>query len=491
DELVFMGRDNGNQVPAGSVPTPDGVVEAPGVEVKVTDPIDGASAYVYLFRSKGKLDPAAGKQYVDYDFNLINLSPGKTLANGYGFLNTNNPEDSTVTTPFYKLHSTDRWMEDRLEIHAGGSTGVDILDREVAQATLKGCNRSQYTFSGNWTLGSVTRDGDSDEGTYVTVKSGPVRAIRSYMGANSGPYVQKEHIYYEQREDSQIFLRVHPMLDLYAWTDYSDSATGMTYRNFKNQDGVTVDGVPDALVPATNADFAPGMVAWEQLSGPQGSVSTITSAETDMDPSDFGSYYLDDSTPVASDEKQCGGDGKSFGASGFGIGVATKSTPNTDPRYGNENNPAKNLTVNRVRYFDTPEAGATEAARDAAQVKQPLEAASSVFEPGAGKAKLSIKFVKKSFRVKRGRKAMVKIKVTNNGDGATGKLKICASGPKKKLGGIGCRTKSNLVRGGAATVKVKLKVKPSARKGKKLKVRIALKAKGMKTASGKVAIKVR
>ena len=490
DELVFMGKDQGAQVPSGSKATPDGVVEEQGIEVKVGDPIDGGAGYVYLFRSAGKLDPAAGKKYVDYDFKLTNLSPSKTIATGYGYLNTNNPEDSTVTTPFYRLHSTDRWMEDRMEVLAGSSTGIDILDREVAQASLTGCNRSQYTFSGNWTLGSVTRDGDSDEGTYIAVKSGPVRAIRSFMGGNSGPYVQKEHIYYEQREDSQIFLRVHPMLDLYAWTDFSDAAMGMTYRNFKNLNGVTVDGVPDTLDPATNSDFAPGQVAWEQLSGPQGSVSTVTSAETDMNPSDFGSYYLDDSTPTAGAEKQCGGDGKSYGASGFGIGVNTKSTPNTDPRYATEGFPAKNLTVNRVRYFDTPEAGAADAARDAAQVKQPLAATAATFIPGAGKAKLLLKMNKRAYPVKRGGKATVVLQVSNTGDGASGKLNLCVSGPKKKLGGTGCTSKPAVARGGSASIKVKIKVKRAAKKGQKLTARIAVKAKGVKTAGGSVRIKV-
>lgn len=490
DELVFMGKDSGVQVPAGSQATPDGVIDGPGVEVKATDSIDGGTGYVYLFRSAGSLDPAAGKEYVDYDFKLTNLIPGRTIANGYGYLNTSNPEDSSVKTPFYTLHSTDRWMEDGLEIHAGSSTGADILDREVAQATLTSCGRSQYTFSGNWTDGSVTRGGDTDEGTYVTIKSGPVRAIRSFMGANSGPYVQKEHIYYERREDSQIFLRVHPMTDLYSWTDYSESAIGMTYRNFKNEAGVTVDGAPDTLTPATNSDFAPGMVAWEQLSGPQGSVSTVTSASTDMNPSDFGSYYLDDSTPTANVERQCGGDGKSFGASGFGIGLNTKSTPNTDPRYGQESTPAKNLTVNRVRYFDTPDAGAAEAARDAAQVKQPLAASVAAFTPGAGKGILTVKMSRKSFRVKPGRKATVSLKITNRGDGATGRLKVCASGPKKKLGGLACRSRGSIARGGSATARLKIKVQPGAKKGKTLKVRIVVKGTGLKTVGGTVNIKV-
>src|SRR5690606_12213495 len=115
----------------------------------------------------------------------------------------------------------------------------------------------------NWDRGS-----DRDEGTYVAVRNGPVRAIRSYMGANSGPYVQRDHIYYAEREDNTVHLRVHPMTDLYTWTDYSEDAVGMTYRDFKNQGGVPVDGQPDTLDPATAEDFAPGSWVWQQLAGP-------------------------------------------------------------------------------------------------------------------------------------------------------------------------------------------------------------------------------
>ncbi len=488
DEIAFMGVDTGGKAAAGAT-APEGVVPGHAAEVTVTDPVDNGEAHLYLFQGDGSIEPAADTDYVKYDFNLTNLGPGENLKDDYGYADSNNPEDSTVSTAFYKLHSTDRWYEDRMEISAGDADGTDILDREVAQASLTGCGRTETTFSGNWT--TADRGSDHDEGTYVAITDGPVRAIRSYMGANSGPYVQREHVYYEQREDNDIYLRVHPMNDLYSWTDYAASAAGMTYRNFKNPGGVPVDGAPDTLVGATSADFKPGMVAWEQLSGDQGTVSTMTSVDTDIDPPQFKSYYLDDSTPTAPNEKQCGGDGKSYAASGYGIGTpGPPGTPNTDPRLANFNN----LTVHRTRYFGDPETDGGDAAKLADRVKDPLTATATDFHPiipveKSGKAKLRLKLPKGTLRVKAGRKAKFKVGIRNVGQGASKKMRLCVRGPKVRHRCAG--TKSTLGAGKSRTRRMKIRVKRSAKKGKLLKVRISVKAKGAKTAAGTLRIRVR
>ena len=47
------------------------------------------------------------------------------------------------------------------------------------------------------------------EGAFIANKSGPVRAIRSYIGANSGPLTVRQHVFYERREDITTYLRVH------------------------------------------------------------------------------------------------------------------------------------------------------------------------------------------------------------------------------------------------------------------------------------------
>ena len=58
-----------------------------------------------------------------------------------------------------------------------------------------------------------------------------MRAIRSYIGANSGPLTQRDHIFYARREDIRTFLRVHAIPGVLDFFDYSSAAIGMTYRN--------------------------------------------------------------------------------------------------------------------------------------------------------------------------------------------------------------------------------------------------------------------
>ena len=373
DEIAFMARDTGARVGSGSRKAPTGT-SGPSAQISVTDPIDGGRSWLYLFVSTGKRVPSAGRSYVDFDFRLLELPAGKSIRDGYRYANSNNPEDTSVRTRYYSVHSTDRWMDDEIRLRSGGSTGADILDREVAQATLRSCGRTELTFSGNWNRGN-----DTDEGTFVAVKEGPIRAIRDYMGANSGPYTQRQHIYYEEREDNTIFLRVHPMLDLYAWTDFSADSVGMTYRNLRNTDGVTVDGTPDDLTPITTEDIIGGKWVWDQLSGPQGSVSTIYGVDTDIPNPSFGNYYLDDANlPLNGNRTQCNGDGVSYGASGFGI--LGPVTPNTDPRLADPAIPVNLLTVKRVRYFGGPTADATTATGRTERVSRPLQALASGFK---------------------------------------------------------------------------------------------------------------
>lgn len=470
DEFVFMGGDAGDVAPSGTA-APNGVDGQSGVKVAVEDQVSSGSGAVYLFKSTGGLDQSAGKDYVKYEFKLTNLQPGQTLLNDYGYVNSSNPEDSTVTTDNYELHSFDRWMEDELKVKAGNSSGIDILDREVAQATKNFCVRSEYTFSGRWTEDTWAGNDTStdDEGTYVVAKDGPVRALRSYMGANSGPFVQREHIYYSNQEKNTVFLRVHPMADLYEWTDFAPSAIGMTYRDMKNTDGVPVDGNPDVLVPTTSADIADGAYGWQQLSGTQGTVSTVVGADTDIPNANFGNYYLDKTSPGGGAETQCGGDGQSIGASGFGI--LGPLTPNTDPR----NTPFNNLTVKRTRYFGPPSDGATEAEDYKNRVTKPLAGTATDSPMGGGTAKkLKVKLAGKKGKATKGKPYTIRVRVANSGTAAAKPVKVCVKGAGLKRGGV-CKTIKSLAAGKAKVMSIKTKVKPHA-KGRKLKLKITAKS---------------
>ncbi len=469
DEIAFMGSDTGDAAPAATL-SPKGVIGSTATRIDVVDPIDTSVAQVYLFKSDGSLDPSAGKDYVDYDFNLTNLGPGETLIDDYGFSNSNNPEDSTVSTANYTLHSTDRWMEDEIKIKAGGASDTDILDREAASAGgLGGCGRSEYTFSGNWNRGS-----DNDEGTILAIKDGPVRAIRDYMGANSGPYVEDTHVYYSDREDRMIHVRVHPIPLMYVWTDYNDQAVGMTYRDQLNPTGVKIDGVPgeqdgqpfdDSIDKATPADVPSGQYLWQQVTGAQGTATTLVSADSSVEPggifNGFAGYYLDDSTPTGSSERQCGGDMKAYGASGFGIdGVY----PNTDPNLATTASPAAKLSVNRIRYFTSPNGTAADAdgLRDRAQ--DPLTGSSADANIKARAAKLKVTLQGPAPKAKPGRQLRLKLKIANSGTADSAEGKVCVAGvalPHKT-----CRNFARIFRQKSTTVTLTPTVKKTVKANK-------------------------
>ena len=318
DEIAFMARDAG--LLAGAVAPPASTKAGSGVQVKVTDPlVPGSAGYVYLFRKKGKLSSGAGQQYVHYTFGLLSGDYKKT----YKLQDGPNPENSLVTGTYYRHHFSDRWTSDRIEVTAPGSSGVDILDRHKALFAPGNCVRSENTFN-------------DQEGAFITNKVGPVRAIRSYIGANSGPNTQRDHIFYDRREDVRTYLRVHTIPSIMDFFDYSAAAIGMTYRNELNQAGLTIDGNPDSPVA--------GAPSWEQVTGPQGSLTMVGQLQTSFTPTGFTSYYVDDSTPS---DTQCTGDAQAYGSSGLWV---QGSIPCTDPGTGC----TAKLTGIRTMYFGSP-----------------------------------------------------------------------------------------------------------------------------------------
>ena len=305
DELVFMTGDAGRERDAGSA-DPSGVVTGSGVRVALTDPADAAkTASVYLFLSSGALVPSAGKDYVNYQFNLTSGNYKATYKRRTG----PNPETSKVTTANYEIQYTDRWYETSWKLSGATSTGVDILDGVKNQFALNYCGRSNATFAG-------------EEGAFVVNKDGAVRGIRSYVGANSGPLTQRTHLMYRNQEVVVTDLRVHAIPGVMDYVDYSAAATGMTYRSESVPGGVPVDGVDDS-VPTTPA-------RWEAVSGAQGMVMINVDYQSSIPAFDskIEWYYEDKASPT---DQQCWGDLSLYGASGPAI---VGGIDNTDPAGG-------------------------------------------------------------------------------------------------------------------------------------------------------------
>lgn len=347
DELVFMVGDAGDKREAADPQEPTGVVAGSGVEVALTDPLEpSAAGYVYLFRTDGTLSPGAGKDYVDYDFTLTSGNYRTTYKRGTG----GNPETSKVTTSAYEIGFSDRWIEDSWKIRAIDASGVDVLDGVKDQFGITTCIRSNATFA-------------SAEGAFVANVDGPVRGIRSFVGANSGPLTQRTHLFYRDRAETITDLRVHAIPAIMDYLDFSAAAVGMTYQNQQAPNGVTLDGTLDSLPTAIST--------WESLNGAQGSLITTSRFQTSINPpGGFAAkiqwFNRDQVTPP---EAQCWGDPSFYGAAGPWV---TGGVDNTDPQLTNP----KTLSATRVVRFGSPvgdpSALAASAATLANQVDTPL-----------------------------------------------------------------------------------------------------------------------
>lgn len=322
DELVFMARDAGDLQRSPATLDPAGVLPGSRVELAVTNPIDLAVAYVYLFVTDGTLLPGAEQDYVTYNFNLLSGDYKAT----YGLLSGPNPENSDVTTAYYRTHFSDRWIRDEVNVKAGSATQADVIDRHKNLFAPGNCARSENTFS-------------NGEGCFIANIDGPVRAIRSYLGANSGPFAQRVHLFYERRHDIATHLRVHAIPGVTDFYDYSPEADNMTYYNDLNAGGASIDGDP------TGDMVTPGAIVWEMVTGAQGTLIMALALDTDIPSFAYTSYYSDDATPAVT---QCTGDNEEHGASGPWVNAPI---PNTDPLIGSANT----LVVRRTVYYEEPD----------------------------------------------------------------------------------------------------------------------------------------
>ncbi len=486
DEIAMMARDSGSI--AGNVAPPAGVDDTTRTPVKVGDPLDpGASGYLYLFRTTSGLDPSAGRDYVSYDmqFSPALASPYKsagTFTSGYNFNSIGdnisgppvNPEASSVVTDNYEQTFPGRWMVDGLKIKEGGATGVDILDGDKSTVGATSCDRNELTFS---------RGG----GGQVANIDGPVRAIRSYIGANSGTYTQRDQIYWADRLDTNTYLRVHVgIADFVMAVDYSDAASGMTYRNNLNEGGVTMDGVPDTVTA--------GQLDWEQVTGAQGTVINIGRVETDI-PLEPGSSFYRDSMSVAGTSLRCSGDTHAIGASGPRIRMSEPGGRNSDPTQA-PTPPATEVskfTGYRTSFYDPPNEPAATAKLRARQVDSPL-----TFVTGASadpatyvpKAAAKVTSVKPKKAVRAGKVLKMRVTVANTGNVAIGAGKVCPKLDTKRARAFGCKAVGALAPGGSAVRSMPVKVKKG--KGlKPVKVTFQFRANGDIYASTAVRIHVR
>ncbi len=336
DEIVWMARDMGAAAPAGGDPA--GVVAGSRVELLVSDPLDGGESRIYLFRGDGTLDPGMGRNEVRYSYNLL---AGAYLTD-FKIDNGPNPEDSDVLTPFYRVHFADRWIRDGQYVSAGGASNVDVLDRHKSQFAPGDCARTEDTFS-------------AGEGAFMANRSGAIRAIRAYVGANSGVLTYRVHRFYDRQEEIVTALQVHAISGVVDYFDYAPAASGMRYANSLNTTAqIVIDGSPDSVQT--------GDLDWEIVSGAQGTLAIAHRLDTTIAGLDMTSYYLDSATPTVT---QCTGDAHAYGQSGP---RRDGHIPNTDPSVG----PADRFEMVRTIRYGPPTQDNVFAETLFAEVSDPL-----------------------------------------------------------------------------------------------------------------------
>ncbi len=308
DELAFMARDAGPQLTSCVAP-PTGTAGDP-CELALQDPTNNAVlGYIYLFQKSGNLDPGAGVDLVSYDFGFGNYDMSDYIALYDECNGQFNMENSAVSSANYFLRFTGRWTESELKINAPGANGSDILDRHQAFITPGNCNRTEEIFS-------------ATNGPIIATIDGPVRAIRSVMGAVSGAYVQLDISCSEYRVDYDFDYRLHSISGGGGFNDVFDldpvNASGMQFYSDGAPNGVTINGQAD-VVPTTYS-------TWQMVTGAPGSIVAGFDFDTDMSigtPSQqgqglveggVGSYYDD---AGSNGNHLCTGDNQAFGSSGF------------------------------------------------------------------------------------------------------------------------------------------------------------------------------
>merc|ERR1719228_2808482 len=134
-----------------------------------------------------------------------------------------NPEESLLKSPHYERHFSEIWYSDMLRITAGNSDFKNIWGMSEEQLLPYYCGRSIKSY-----IKSPT--------AFIANKDGPVRAIRSWVGANEATLSQVDLISYEQKEELTKYRRSRSIPGALFYTNFDKNALDMKYYNCKNRE---------------------------------------------------------------------------------------------------------------------------------------------------------------------------------------------------------------------------------------------------------------
>lgn len=262
DEIVFMAKDVGQQSTPGTPPNLLLPISNFWYEIKATNPIDPEQeGWVYLVHAPdwGASSPT---DYVHFDPLLRRIET----------------ESYTVGFPLFRPS---------IDYLALGRNGVDILDRTKV---FLDCDMPL--------LCPVTEDNLPPATNQSVVKDGPVRLILhegrvlgyGTMMSWTRPYSISQTLSGDVRVS----------------TDFNQAITGALYYSAVLPQGVSVDGLPDAVLASPMSD-------WWQISTLDGSLIEVTDVTTVGGTP--ANYYVDDANTDPDDT----GDQRHYGDSGLAI----------------------------------------------------------------------------------------------------------------------------------------------------------------------------
>lgn len=318
DELVFLARDAGERAPD----------PAGRLEVALVDPLDAGAppryAYVGLAPAVAFAPlvtyarDADADRYVMSNHGDYGGAPGGACFPGDGvdapwgaptMCEHRRPKDSAwVEGESYRFHYAGRWKLDAIHAREGGAWGPDLVDRWKGRAFQQregnAANIGGFEDENDWTRSSVT----------LGERAGPVRVLRETWGADSGTSVTRLEAFYPTFFSQTYRMRVHPIPPdgVYAFWDHNAGVVD-TYVTSLRPEGVAIDGVNDEIY-GTNSEWQEDVLgdayftidapdptlqgalanfAWDQVSGPHGSIVTVLLAP-DSKTGVLTPYYRDD-----------------------------------------------------------------------------------------------------------------------------------------------------------------------------------------------------
>lgn len=279
DELVLRYSDRGN-LSDGTVPSG---VDRIVARIDLSNPaIVGTQGYIYLFEDTSSPDPSAGVNAVDYSFQFNNNNTSGFVGanqykNSYNVCNGAGltTENSTIVSTNYTIGFSGRTIQDELRINRDVTKGLDVLDRNESTNFN---NRSTQTYND-----------PPANGAFICNKNGPIRAIRSVMGSNSGTYNQLDMLFTSCYVEEINYYRVHSTtFSIWSYLDLASNITGLHSRSNRTTK-IDIDGVDDGVDTYT-------LPQWDFVETNEGNIISLYDIERSRQQFQFTQegYYKDD-----------------------------------------------------------------------------------------------------------------------------------------------------------------------------------------------------